>query len=97
MPIKGENRLSFYYQIPPRKSLKRLLNDNSLRPFIIHRPTFAKRADVRMTFKFLSQDKENTQTEQKDCCGNKGCKVFKQGVQNYKDFCLIINILKENY
>ena len=27
--------------------------------------------------------------------GNKGCRVFKQGVQNWKDFCLKINIPKE--
>ena len=26
--------------------------------------------------------------------GNMGCGVFKQGIQNYKDFCLIINITK---
>ena len=26
-----------------------------------------------------------------------GCGVFKRGVQNYKDFCLRINILKGNY
>ena len=29
--------------------------------------------------------------------GNTGCRVFKLGVQNYKDFCLKINILKGNY
>ena len=29
--------------------------------------------------------------------GNTGSRVFKQGVQNYKDFCLRINILKGNY
>ena len=29
--------------------------------------------------------------------GNTGCGVFKRGVQNYKDFCLRINILKGNY
>ena len=29
--------------------------------------------------------------------GNMGCKVFKPGVQNQKDFCLRINILKGNY
>ena len=29
--------------------------------------------------------------------GNMGCRVFKQGVQNWKDFCLKINIPKENY
>ena len=29
--------------------------------------------------------------------GNTGCRVFEQGVQNWKDFCLKINIPKENY
>ena len=29
--------------------------------------------------------------------GNTGCRVFKWGVQNWKDFCLKINIPKENY
>ena len=29
--------------------------------------------------------------------GNTGCGVFKRGVQNWKDFCLRINILKGNY
>ena len=29
--------------------------------------------------------------------GNTGCGVFKRGVQNQKDFCLRINILKGNY
>ena len=29
--------------------------------------------------------------------GNKGCGDFKRGVQNSKDFCLRINILKGNY
>ena len=29
--------------------------------------------------------------------GNTGCGVFKRGVQNSKDFCLRINILKESY
>ena len=29
--------------------------------------------------------------------GNIGCGVFKRGVQNQKDFCLRINILKGNY
>ena len=29
--------------------------------------------------------------------GNTGCGVFKWGVQNQKDFCLRINILKGNY
>ena len=27
---------------------------------------------------------------------NTGCRVFKQGIQNWKDFCLKINILKGN-
>ena len=29
--------------------------------------------------------------------GNTGCGLFKPGVQNKKDFCLRINILKGNY
>ena len=29
--------------------------------------------------------------------GNTGCWVFKQGVHNWKDFCLKINIPKGNY
>ena len=29
--------------------------------------------------------------------GNTGCRVFKQGLQNWKDFCLKINIPRENY
>ena len=29
--------------------------------------------------------------------GNTGCRVFKRGVQNWKDFCLKINIPKRNY
>ena len=29
--------------------------------------------------------------------GNTGCRVFKWGVQNWKDFCLKINIPKESY
>ena len=29
--------------------------------------------------------------------GNMGCGVFKRGIQNYKDFCIKINILKGNY
>ena len=29
--------------------------------------------------------------------GNTGCRVFKRGVQNYKDLCLRINIPKGNY
>ena len=29
--------------------------------------------------------------------GNTGCGVFRRGVQNQKDFCLRINILKGNY
>ena len=29
--------------------------------------------------------------------GSTGCRVFKRGVQNLKDFCLRINILKGNY
>jgi hypothetical protein len=29
--------------------------------------------------------------------GNTGCRVFKQGIQNWKDFCLKINIPKGNY
>ena len=29
--------------------------------------------------------------------GSTGCGVFKQGVQNKKDFCLRIKILKRNY
>ena len=29
--------------------------------------------------------------------GNKGCQVFKRGVQNLKDFCLKTNIPKGNY
>ena len=29
--------------------------------------------------------------------GNTGCQVFKQGVQNWKDFCLKINIPKGNF
>ena len=29
--------------------------------------------------------------------GNTGCGVFKRGVQNYKGFCVRINILKGNY
>ena len=32
-----------------------------------------------------------------DYYGNTGCGVFKWGVQNSKDFCLRINILKGNY
>ena len=31
-----------------------------------------------------------------DNYGNMGCGVFKQGVQNWKHFCLKINILKGN-
>jgi hypothetical protein len=31
------------------------------------------------------------------CYGNTGCGVFKWGVQNYKGFCIRINILKGNY
>ena len=29
--------------------------------------------------------------------GNTGCRVFKQGIKNWKDFCLKINIPKGNY
>ena len=29
--------------------------------------------------------------------GNTGCRVFKRGYKNWKDFCLKINIPKENY
>ena len=29
--------------------------------------------------------------------GNMGCRVFKQGVQNWKDFCLKIDISKGNH
>jgi hypothetical protein len=29
--------------------------------------------------------------------GNTGCGVFKRGIQNYKNLCLRINILKGNY
>ena len=29
--------------------------------------------------------------------GNTDCRVFKGGIQNWKDFCLKINIPKENY
>ena len=29
--------------------------------------------------------------------GSTGCRVFKRGVQNWKDFCLKINIPKGNY
>ena len=29
--------------------------------------------------------------------GSTGCRVFKQGIQNWKDFCLKINIPKGNY
>ena len=29
--------------------------------------------------------------------GNTGCGIFRRGIQNQKDFCLRINILKENY
>ena len=29
--------------------------------------------------------------------GNTGCGVFKRGVQNWKDFCLRINIPKGNF
>ena len=29
--------------------------------------------------------------------GNTGCRVFKRGIQNWKDFCLKINIPKGNY
>ena len=29
--------------------------------------------------------------------GNTGCRVFKRGTQNWKDFCLKINIQKRNY
>ena len=29
--------------------------------------------------------------------GNMGCRVFKRGVQNWKDFCLKINVPKGNY
>jgi hypothetical protein len=29
--------------------------------------------------------------------GNTGCGVFKRGVQNWKDFCIRINIPKENF
>ena len=29
--------------------------------------------------------------------GNTGCRVFKGGMQNSKDFCLEINMLKGNY
>ena len=28
--------------------------------------------------------------------GNTGCGVFKQGIQNYKDFCLRINITSDS-
>ena len=31
------------------------------------------------------------------CYGNTGCQVFMRGVQNWKDFCLKINIPKRNY
>ena len=31
------------------------------------------------------------------CNGNSGCRVFKPGLQNWKDFCLRINIPKGNY
>ena len=31
-----------------------------------------------------------------ECYGNTGCGVFKQGIQNWKDFCLKINITKGN-
>ena len=35
------------------------------------------------------------------CCfvgyGNTGCGVFKRGIQNWKDFCIRINIPKGNY
>ena len=30
-------------------------------------------------------------------CGNTGCRVFKWGIQNWKYFCLKINITKGNY
>ena len=29
--------------------------------------------------------------------GNMGCQSFKQGIHNYKDFCIKINILKGSY
>ena len=32
-----------------------------------------------------------------DCYGNTVCGVFKRGVQNWKDFCIRINIPKGNY
>ena len=41
-----ENECFFYYQIPIRKTLNRLLEENTLRKFIINQPNFVNRGDV---------------------------------------------------
>ena len=46
---------------------------------------------------FHSEYSHSTVSEQVIYYGNMGCGVFKRGVQNWKDFCLRINIFKGNY
>ena len=45
-----ENECFFYYQMPIRKILNRLLEDNTLRKFIINQPNFVNRGDVSDKF-----------------------------------------------
>ena len=48
----------------------------------------------------LAKENENVSWTAKKLChhyGSMGCRVFKRGVQNWKDFCIKINIPKENY
>lgn len=47
-----------------------------------------KRNQNREAIRALSRPQENSSNES---YGNTGCRVFKRGVQNWKDFCLRIN------
>ena len=50
--VKDKNDVVyFYYYLPIRKTLKRLLSDNSLRPYIIHMPIFSNQTGGKKIYK----------------------------------------------
>ena len=56
IPIENPNGPnSFYMSLPIKKTLRRLLSDQSLRDYIIHYPVFSARLSVRIDFKLQTK------------------------------------------
>ena len=64
---------------------------------MVPKTTIRQKTNVPCTPEIISSKPDENDLGELEHYGNTGCQVFKKGVQNWKDFCLKINIPKGNY